>query len=77
MMNINIINIAQKLVLCVQIGDGGDGGGVALHNVPWGQRALFIAEEVLKQFSEDIELYAFKTTPRGYVYVRLDKLTNE
>ncbi|MED6120874.1 hypothetical protein PIB30_025028 [Stylosanthes scabra] len=59
------------------IGDGGDGGGVALHDVPWGQRALSIAEDVLKQFNEDIELYAFKTTPRGYVYVRLDKLTNE
>ncbi|TKY69561.1 Ribosome maturation factor RimP [Spatholobus suberectus] len=60
-----------------KIGDGGDGGGVALQNVPWGERALFIAEEVLMQFSEDIKLCAFKTTPRGYVYVRLDKLTDE
>ncbi|KAG5051545.1 hypothetical protein AAZX31_02G113100 [Glycine max] len=60
-----------------KIGDGGDGGGVALQNVPWGQRALSIAEEVLMQFSEDIKLFAFKTTPRGYVYVRLDKLTHE
>ncbi|OIW02188.1 hypothetical protein TanjilG_02412 [Lupinus angustifolius] len=60
-----------------KIGDGGDGGGVALQNVPWGQRAHSIAEEVLTQFTEDIELYAFKTTPRGYVYVRLDKITNE
>ncbi|XP_061355676.1 uncharacterized protein LOC133300181 [Gastrolobium bilobum] len=60
-----------------KIGDGGDGGGVALQNIPWGQRALSIAEEVLMQFGEDIKLYAFKTTPRGYVYVRLDKLTDE
>ncbi|XP_027362772.1 uncharacterized protein LOC113870376 [Abrus precatorius] len=60
-----------------KIGDGGDGGGVALQNVPWGQRALSIAEEVLMQFSEDIKLFAFKTTLRGYVYVRLDKLTAE
>ncbi|KAK7307045.1 hypothetical protein VNO77_39759 [Canavalia gladiata] len=60
-----------------KIGDGGDGGGVALQNVPWGQQALSIAEEVLTQFSEDIKLFAFKTTPRGYVYVRLDKLTDE
>ncbi|KAL1317495.1 uncharacterized protein LOC107643698 isoform X3 [Arachis ipaensis] len=59
------------------IGDGGDGGGVALHNVPWGQRALSVAKDILKEFNEDIELYAFKTSPRGYVYVRLDKLTNE
>lgn len=60
-----------------EIGDGGDGGGVALQNVPWGQRALTIAEEVLMLFSEDIKLFAFKTTPLGYVYVRLDKLTDE
>ncbi|KAJ1400912.1 hypothetical protein SESBI_29211 [Sesbania bispinosa] len=60
-----------------KLGDGGSGGGIALQNVPWGQRAFSIAEEVLMQFSEDIKLYAFKTTPRGYVYVRLDKLTNE
>lgn len=60
-----------------KLGDGGDGGGVALQNVPWGQRALSIAEDVLIKFGEDMKLYAFKTTPRGYVYVRLDKLTNE
>ncbi|KDP41322.1 hypothetical protein JCGZ_15729 [Jatropha curcas] len=58
-------------------GDGGDGGGVVLQGVPWGERALSIAREVLLQFDDDIELYAFKTTPRGYVYVRLDKLSNE
>ncbi|WJX57435.1 hypothetical protein P8452_42999 [Trifolium repens] len=60
-----------------KIGDGGSGGGVALQNVPWGKRALSIAEEVLVQFSEDLKLYAFKTSPRGYVYVRLDKVTSE
>ncbi|PNY10484.1 ribosome maturation factor rimP [Trifolium pratense] len=60
-----------------KIGDGGSGGGVALQNVPWGQRALSIAEEVLVQFSEDLKLYAFKTSPGGYVYVRLDKVTSE
>ncbi|CAL5188566.1 unnamed protein product [Lathyrus oleraceus] len=60
-----------------KIGDGGSGGGVALQNVPWGQRVLSIAEEVLMKFSEDIKLFAFKTSPRGYVYVRLDKLTSE
>ncbi|WVZ12679.1 hypothetical protein V8G54_017209 [Vigna mungo] len=64
-------------VFSPEIGDGGDGGGVALQNVPWGQRTLSIAEEVLMQFSGDIKLFAFKTTPRGYVYVRLDKLTDE
>ncbi|KAE9605587.1 hypothetical protein Lal_00025154 [Lupinus albus] len=67
----------EEYVAEPKIGDGGDGGGVALQNVPWGQRAHSIAKEVLTQFTEDIELYAFKTTPRGYVYVRLDKITNE
>ncbi|KAG8661633.1 uncharacterized protein LOC110608200 isoform X2 [Manihot esculenta] len=60
-----------------QAGDGGDGGGVVLQGVPWGERALSIAREVLLQFGDEMELYAFKTTPRGYVYVRLDKLSNE
>ncbi|XP_015583332.2 uncharacterized protein LOC107262383 isoform X2 [Ricinus communis] len=58
-------------------GDGGDGGGIVLQGVPWGERALSIAREVLLQSGDGIELYAFKTTPRGYVYVRLDKLSNE
>ncbi|KAL6538780.1 hypothetical protein OROMI_025106 [Orobanche minor] len=60
-----------------EVGDGGDGGGVVLENCPWGERALSIAQEVLKEFGEDVELYAFKTSHRGYIYVRLDKLSNE
>ncbi|KAF2294949.1 hypothetical protein GH714_029632 [Hevea brasiliensis] len=60
-----------------QAGDGGDGGGVVLQGVPWGEQVLSIAREVLLQFADDLELYAFKTTHRGYVYVRLDKLSNE
>lgn len=60
-----------------QIGDGGDGGGVVLQNCPWGERALSIAHKVILQFGDDFELYAFKTSPKGYIYVRLDKLSNE
>ncbi|KAI3465407.1 hypothetical protein Pfo_022070 [Paulownia fortunei] len=60
-----------------EVGDGGDGGGVVLQNCPWGERALSIAQEVLQEFGEDMELYAFKTSSRGYIYVRLDKLSNE
>lgn len=58
-----------------KLGDGGDGGGVVLQGLPWGDRTLSIAREVLLSFGDDIELFAFKTTPRGYVYVRLDKLS--
>lgn len=50
---------------------------MVLHGVPWGERALSIAHEVLTQFGDDMKLFAFKTTPRGYVFVRLDKLSNE
>ncbi|KMT08911.1 hypothetical protein BVRB_6g136310 [Beta vulgaris subsp. vulgaris] len=60
-----------------EIGDGGAGGGIVLQNVPWGERVLSIAREVLLQFGDGIKLYSFKTTPRGYVYVRLDELANE
>ncbi|KAK9276968.1 hypothetical protein L1049_006507 [Liquidambar formosana] len=45
-----------------EIGDGGDGGGVVLQNVPWGERALCISHEVLLQFGDDMKLFAFKTT---------------
>lgn len=60
-----------------EIGDGGDGGGVVLQNCPWGECALALAHEVLLQFGEGMELFSFKTTPRGYIYVRLDKLSHE
>ncbi|KAJ3707220.1 hypothetical protein LUZ61_010925 [Rhynchospora tenuis] len=60
------------------IGDGGDGGGIVLRDVSWGERALTVAREVLSEhFGEDIALYAFKVSPKGYVYVRLDKLTTK
>ncbi|VFQ85447.1 unnamed protein product [Cuscuta campestris] len=60
-----------------ELGDGGDGGGVVFQNCPWGEQALSIANEVLKEHTVDMELYAFKTSPKGYIYVRLDKHTNE
>ncbi|GMJ04607.1 hypothetical protein HRI_004129900 [Hibiscus trionum] len=60
-----------------ELGDGGDGGGVVLQGVPWGESVLSIAHDVLKLFSDDFKLYAFKTSPRGYIYVRLDKLSHE
>uniref|UniRef100_A0A7N0UB64 DUF7912 domain-containing protein n=1 Tax=Kalanchoe fedtschenkoi TaxID=63787 RepID=A0A7N0UB64_KALFE len=60
-----------------EYGDGGAGGGVALQNVPWGERVLSVAREVLLQLGDDMDLYAFKTTPRGYIYARLDKLSNK
>lgn len=48
-----------------------------LQSVPWGDQVLSIAHEVLSQFSDDLKLFAFKVSPRGYIYVRLDKLSNE
>ncbi|XP_021858806.1 uncharacterized protein [Spinacia oleracea] len=60
-----------------EIGDGGAGGGIVLQNVPWGEKVLSIAHDVLQQYGDDIKLFSFKTTPSGYVYVRLDDLSNE
>ncbi|KAL5826243.1 hypothetical protein ACOSQ4_018040 [Xanthoceras sorbifolium] len=61
-----------------EVGDGGDGGGVVLQGCSWGDQALSIAHDVLfLHAADDIKLYAFKTTPRGYVYVRLDKLSHK
>lgn len=59
------------------IGDGGDGGGVVVGDVPWGEQTLSAAREVLLQFGDAMVMYAFKVSPRGYIYVRLDKLTNK
>ncbi|KAF8714112.1 hypothetical protein HU200_028117 [Digitaria exilis] len=60
-----------------EIGDGGDGGGFVLRDVKWGERALAAAREVLAgHFGDDVAMFAFKVSPKGYVYVRLDKLTN-
>ncbi|XP_078163803.1 uncharacterized protein LOC144558794 isoform X2 [Carex rostrata] len=60
------------------IGDGGDGGGIVLRDVSWGERALTVACQVLSDhFGDDMALYAFKVSPKGYVYVRLDKLTKK
>ncbi|KAK3126401.1 hypothetical protein QOZ80_7AG0556010 [Eleusine coracana subsp. coracana] len=59
-----------------EIGDGGDGGGVVLRDVKWGERALAAAQEVLADhFGDDFAMFAFKVSPKGYVYVRIDKLT--
>ncbi|KAF9591558.1 hypothetical protein IFM89_004612 [Coptis chinensis] len=60
-----------------KIGDGGNGGGVVFGETSWGQRALSIANEILLQFSDDMKIFAFKSTPRGYIYLRLDKLSDK
>ncbi|CAN4124615.1 unnamed protein product [Withania somnifera] len=60
-----------------EIGDGGDGGGIVFQGCSWGDQALSIARDVLLQLGNDVELFAFKTSPHGYIYVRLDKLPNE
>lgn len=60
-----------------KMGDGGDGGGIVLRDVAWGDRVLSIAREILQQLGGNIELYAFKVSPNGYIYVRLDKLTHK
>lgn len=61
-----------------QIGDGGDGGGVVLRDVEWGERTLSVAQELVRlHMGDDFRIFSFKTSPRGYIYVRLDKLSNK
>ncbi|RID74755.1 hypothetical protein BRARA_B01841 [Brassica rapa] len=60
-----------------KLGDGGDGGGVVLRGVPWGESVLSIASQVLKESEKDLQLFAFRTSPRGYIYIRLDKPSHE
>ncbi|KAL5725798.1 hypothetical protein ACHQM5_008901 [Ranunculus cassubicifolius] len=60
-----------------EIGDGGDGGGIVFGEKSWGQRALDLANEVLQEFGDDFKIFSFKNTPRGYIYVRLDKLSEK
>lgn len=45
-------------------------------DVPWGQPALSIAQEILLS-EDDLSLFSFKTSPRGYIYIRLDKLSDK
>lgn len=59
------------------LGDGGDGGGINLGQTKWGERALALAKDVLQEFGSNFSLYAFKVSPEGYVYVRLDKLSDK
>ncbi|KAG1348172.1 hypothetical protein COCNU_06G020010 [Cocos nucifera] len=73
-----IVEWEEEEVAEPMIGDGGDGGGIVLGDVGWGERALSVAHEILQlHFSDDMVIYAFKVSPRGYIYVRLDKLTNK
>ncbi|XP_026379306.1 uncharacterized protein LOC113273961 isoform X3 [Papaver somniferum] len=60
-----------------EYGDGGDGGVVVLRGVPWGEQVLSIANEVLLQFGDDFKLFAFRTSPGGFIYARLDKLSEQ
>ncbi|KAF3337760.1 Ribosome maturation factor RimP [Carex littledalei] len=59
-------------------GDGGDGGGIALGSKQWEKEALSIAEELSeKSFDGDLKIYAFKTSPKLIVYIRIEKLSSK
>ncbi|OVA00839.1 Ribosome maturation factor RimP [Macleaya cordata] len=60
-----------------EIGNGRYGGEVVLGDVPWGERVLSAAHEVLLQLGDDIQLYSFKMSPGGYIHVTLDKLSDK
>ncbi|KAL3694876.1 hypothetical protein R1sor_008527 [Riccia sorocarpa] len=59
------------------VGDGGDGGGVALGETRWGKKAFELAEVTVKEMGTDFTIYAFKTSPDGQIRVRLDKMSEQ
>ncbi|KAH7294185.1 hypothetical protein KP509_28G059800 [Ceratopteris richardii] len=50
-----------------------DGGEVNISHTAWGQEALLIAREVVREFGDNFSLYAFKASFENRIYVRLDK----
>ena len=61
----------------IEMGDGGDGGGIKVGSTFWGKKALEYAEEVLgyPEFAGKFKLYAFRAYDAlEIVKVRLDKL---
>ncbi|KAJ1696393.1 hypothetical protein LUZ63_004905 [Rhynchospora breviuscula] len=62
----------------IVVGDGGDGGGISLGSTPWENEALSIAEELSENsFDGDFRIYAFKTSPRMHIYLRIEKLSSK
>jgi hypothetical protein len=61
----------------IELGDGGDGGGIKVGTTFWGRKALEYAEEVLSypEFAGKFRLYAFRAYDAlEIVKLRLDKL---
>lgn len=50
-----------------------------LRGIKWGENAFSIANDVLKLYfdAEDIKIFAFKVSPKGYIYIRLDKVSQK
>lgn len=61
----------------IELGDGGDGGGIRVGSTKWGKKALEYAEELLSypEFAGKFKLYAFRAYDAlEVVKLRLDKL---
>lgn len=71
------MQITGILNVYLQVGDGGDGGGVVLGETQWGSKALELAEEVVREMGTDFSIFAFKASTDGLVRVRLDKLSDQ
>ncbi|KAJ3696697.1 hypothetical protein LUZ61_000402 [Rhynchospora tenuis] len=62
----------------IVVGDGGDGSGISLGSTPWENEALSIAEELSENsFDGDFRIYAFKTSPKLHIYLRIEKLSSK
>jgi hypothetical protein len=63
---------------CLQVGDGGEGGGVVFGDSSWGPKALHLANDVLALFNGDLAIFAFKVYEESdLIRLRLDKLSDK
>ncbi len=63
---------------CLQVGDGGEGGGVVFGDSSWGPKALNLANDVLALFNAGLAIFSFKVYEESdLIRLRLDKLSDK
>lgn len=62
----------------MEVGDGGEGGGISLCGSSWDNAAVAIAEEVsLSSFDGDLKIFALKTSANQLIQLRIEKLSTK
>jgi len=73
-----VLFLSLIMCKCLQVGDGGEGGGVVLGDSSWGPKVLNLANDVLVLFNGDLAIFAFKVYEESdLIRLRLDKLSDK